>query len=316
MGLRRRTWFLIRLAIYVAVIAVLFLARGAPDWRAIGRLVTGKAAADSVLTIAGLDLAPELIAPLVEHYRRDYPKLTVTFNPGGTNQALEDLLNRRADVAFLYRPPTVAEQALFKTIDGDTAVVVPVAIGAVALLAAAGGETAALDTAAVRQLLGTGRAAGCERLYVPDPNDGLWEAAHERLGAAPLDDAAAAAAGVVFLADAAAVASALVADPRACGLVSSFSLRLAADSPYVARPVRGGLAGTPAQPTYANLVTGSYPLYHWLYAACRGRGGIEGAKFVTHLASARGQRQVRRAGAVPAQQVAREIVVTREPPGD
>jgi hypothetical protein len=62
-------------------------------------------------------------------------------------------------------------------------------------------------------------------------------------------------------------------------------------------------------------VTGDYPLHHKLYVACRATGGIEGTKFVTHLASDRGQRQVRRAGAVPARNVAREIVITRDPPG-
>ena len=82
---RRRTWFLIRLVVYVAIVAALFAVRGAPDWRAMGRLITGKAAADSVLTIAGCDLAPDLTDKLLESYRRDYPALSVRTTPGGTN---------------------------------------------------------------------------------------------------------------------------------------------------------------------------------------------------------------------------------------
>jgi len=311
MSQRRRTWFLIRLAIYVAVVAVLYAVRGAPDWQAIRQFATGRTAGDSLLTIAGADLAPWLVEPLVEHYRRDYPALAVRMNPGGTNQALEDLMNRRADVAFLYRPPTAAEQAQLRQIDGDTAVVVPVAIGAVTLISSARTDTVILDLDAIRELLLTGQTASCERLYVPDPNDGLWDAARLRLGAP--DQAGP---HVVFLADAAAVADAVASDTNAWGLVSSFTVDLARDSRLTAQLLRGDLDAEPARPTSANLVNGRYPLYHWLYAACRGRGGIEGAKFVTHLASARGQRQVQRVGAVPAQQVAREIIITREPPGD
>ena len=55
-----------------------------------------------------------------------------------------------------------------------------------------------------------------------------------------------------------------------------------------------------AAPSYENLAVGAYPLHHVLYAACRGNGSLEGAKFVTHLASARGLRQVERAGVLPA----------------
>ena len=72
---------------------------------------------------------------LVAHYRRDYPDLDIRIQGGGTNQALEDLVNRRADVAFLSRPPTPAEQDLFRQVDGDTAIVEPVGIGAIVVLA-------------------------------------------------------------------------------------------------------------------------------------------------------------------------------------
>jgi ABC-type phosphate transport system substrate-binding protein len=310
MSSRRRTWFLVRLAIYVAVVAVLYVVRGEPDWRAVGRLLGGARDGPAELIVAGSDLAPRLIPPLLDHYRRDYPDLTVNLTGGGTNQALEDLLNRRADVAFLLRPPTAEEQAQLRAVDGDTAVVVAIAIGGLAVVTAAGADSSALDLAAVRRLLATGIIGGCERLYAPDPNDGLWDAARLRLEGPKVPGDA-----VVFLADAAAVVGAVTQDVGACGLVSTLTVDLEVGGPLSPRPLHAGADQTPARPTYANLVTGAYPLYHWLYVACRGRGGIEGTKFVTHLASARGQRQVRRAGAVPARQVAREILITREPPG-
>jgi len=310
MALQRRTWFLVRLAIYVVVIAVLFAVRGMPDWGALRRLASGETGGPTALTIAGGDLAPPLVASLVAHYRSDYPALTVHLTRGATNQALEDLVNRRADVAFLLRPPTGTEQAELRSVDGDTVIWAPVAIGAVALVSAAGADTTALDLDAVRSLLATGRAEGCLRLYAPDPNEGVWDAARLRLGgpehAGP---------EVVFLADPAAVASAVATETGACGLVSTFTVDLAEAGTLAARSLRAGPDAAPVRPTYANLVTGAYPLYHWLYVACRGRGGIEGAKFVTYLASDRGQRQVRRAGAVPARQVARQVVITRDPPG-
>lgn len=310
MASRRRTWFLVRLAVYVAVVAVLFVVRGKPDWRAMTRLVTGQATADSVLTIAGRDLAPDLVDQLIAHYTRDYPRVTVRTTRGGTNQALEDLINRQADVAFLYRLPTAAEQAQMHAIDGDTVVVVPIAVGAAALIAAAGADTAALDLAGFRQLLAPAQAGGHARLYTVDPNDGLLAAIGQRLGGT-----VAIGPDVVFLVDTQAVISAVTSDATAWGLVSSFSTDLAGKHEIVTRPLSAGAGAPSVRPVHEHLVTGDYPLFHSLYVACRGRGGIEATKFVTHLASARGQSQVRRSGAVPAQLVPRSIVITREPPG-
>ncbi len=302
---RRRTWFLIRLAVYITVIAVLFVVRGRVDLDPARRLLSVANAADSTLTIAGRDLAPALIDELLAGYARDYPALTVTLTAGGTNQALEDLLNRRADVAFLYRPPTAAEQAQLRTLDGDTAVVVQVAVGGLAFLAASDAAPPSLTVAQVA----AATAGGGARVYAPDPNEGSWDALRQRLAWSGDHEPA----GVVFLADAGAVIEAVAADPGTLGLASTFTLR---DDPRVQRVALSAAADdTAAAPTFTNLVTGAYPLYHWLYVACRARGGIQGAKFVTHLASPRGQRQVERAGVVPAQQVAREIILTRDPIG-
>jgi hypothetical protein len=63
------------------------------------------------------------------------------------------------------------------------------------------------------------------------------------------------------------------------------------------------------------VATGTYPLHHRLYLACRENGSREGGKFLTYLASARGLRQVERAGVVPARQNAREIILTTSPVG-
>ncbi len=180
---RRRTWFLIRLAVYVIVIAVLFVVRGRVDLGPAQRLLSGASAADSTLTIAGRDLAPALVDELVASYRRDYPALAVRLTEGGTNQALEDLLNRRADVAFLYRPPTAAEQAQLRTLDGDTAVVVPVAVGGLAVVAA-GGATPPNLTVAQIAATAAGGDGGTARMYAPDPNEGAWDALRQRLGLA------------------------------------------------------------------------------------------------------------------------------------
>ncbi len=302
---RRRTWFLIRLAVYIIVIAVLFVVRGRVDLGPARQLLSVATAADSTLTIAGRDLAPVLVDELLAGYSRDYPSLTVTLTAGGTNQALEDLLNRRADVAFLYRPPTASEQAQLRTLDGDTAVVVQVAVGGLALLAASASAPTSMTVAQVAASA-AGRGA---RFYAPDPNEGSWDALRQRLGLSGDTGPA----GIVFLADVGAVVAAVAADPGTLGLASTFTL---ADDARVRRVALSAAADdTAAAPTFTNLVTGAYPLYHWLYVACRSRGGIQGAKFVTHLASPRGQRQVERAGVVPAQQVAREIILTRDPIG-
>jgi ABC-type phosphate transport system substrate-binding protein len=305
---RRRTWFLIRLAVYIAAIAVLFVARSGVDLRPMRRLLSTGSAADSALTIAGRDLAPALIDELLADYRRDYPTLAITLTVGSTNQSLENLLNRQADVAFLYRPPTASEQAQLRAVDGDTAEVIPVAVGGLAVITADAAATRSLTVAQIAATV-AGHGDGAGRMYIPDANEGAWDALRLKLGLASEDSAA----GVVFLADAKAVVDAVVADPGTLGLVSTFTLP---DDARVRRVTVSAAPGvTAAAPTFTNLVTGAYPLYHWLYVACRTRGGIQGTKFVTHLASARGQRQVEHAGIVPARQVAREIILTHEPLG-
>ena len=77
---------------------------------------------------------------------------------------------------------------------------------------------------------------------------------------------------------------------------------------------RPGSLGT--EPTYETVAGGDYPLFVSLFVACRTNGGIQGGKFLTHLASGRGQRQIERAGCIPARQVLREIFLTTKAVGE
>ena len=123
---------------------------------------------------------------LAVEYQHDYPALTFNLLPGGTNQALEALLSREADVAFTYRLPTVAEQELFRAADGDTAVVLSVGVGGLVLLAGSEAGTGPVTMAALAAALALPAGAGaelpgglapfCERLYACDPNEGSWDA--------------------------------------------------------------------------------------------------------------------------------------------
>lgn len=309
MASRRRTWFLVRLAIYIAVIATLALVRGGVGWRRIaGALSTDHG--HPALVIAGRDLAPELVDVLVSKYRLDYPDLEVTVRGGGTNQALQDLINGRADVALLYRMPGEDERRLFRAADGDTAIVVPVALGGIALLAPLTGDTTAIALPELDAFLAGRPSTLRPPLYATDPNDGLWQAFRG-------DPQPSATAPVVLLADAGAVLAAARDGGGALGLASTLTLPadLAAAGVH-AMSVAAHADSAPAAPTLENLAAGRYPLRHRLYAACRATGGIEAAKFLTHLAGGRGQRQVERAGYLPDSRVLRDIVLTRHPVGD
>jgi len=347
---RRRSWLLIRIALYLAVILGLILTRGGIPWRQFKTALEGAGNEHPTLTLVGRDLAPPLVERLATEYQRDYPALTVDLLPGGTNHALEALLAREADAAFLLRPPTAREQDLFRQADGDTAVVVAIGVGGLVLLAGSGATAGPLTVDALRAALapaggglepGSGLAPYCERLYACDPNEGSWDALLEALGLAPAqvaegsEDATASPAAenapatsdmaaqkgnhVVFLANPAAVIAAVAADPGAWGLVSTLDTGL---DPAAGPPAGTGFVGVvvssdkaAVSPTGANIATGDYPLHHFLYVACRGSGNLEGGKFVTHLASARGLRQVERAGVVPAKLVARTIQLSRDPVG-
>ena len=316
MGLSRKSWVRYRVVIYSVVAVTIFAFRNHLDWSRLTNLVQPEDTRNQSLVLAGRDLAPALIDALIEHYHRDYPTLAIQPNGGGTNQALEDLLNRRADVAFLSRPPTPAEQELFRQVDGDTAIVMPIGVGGLIVLAGAETDAVAAPALSTDQLAGL--LAGntlhlCDRFYAADPNYGFWAAAARRLGRdpAPVDTAT-----VVYLANDDEVRRAVTNDPRAMGMVVSYDLPVQADPGTAPRivPVTETAGADGVAANYENVASGDYPLYVPLLVACRSNGGIQGSKFVTHLGSGPGQRQVERAGCVPAWQVLREIILTTDPP--
>jgi ABC-type phosphate transport system substrate-binding protein len=331
MGFGRKSWLRYRVVIYTVVAVGVFIYRNHIDWSRLTAAFPGREQAEPTLVLAGRDLASGLVDVLVDHYRSDYPELEIRSMPGGTNQALEDLVNRRADVAFLSRPPTPAEQDLFRQVDGDTAIVEPVGLGGILVLA--GSETfqddpvpranPGLTVEQVSRLMAGDMQGYGDRFYAADPNLGHWSAAAKLVGRAPdpVDHAS-----IVYLADDREVASAVANDPRSLGMVVSFNLPA---SPMPTFPARGDTATGPrivsladrpgdqrVGPTYGTVAEGAYPLFVSLFVACRTNGGIQGGKFLTHLASGRGQRQIERAGCIPARQVLREIYLTTKDLGE
>lgn len=313
---RRLVWLLFRLTAYVVVLVLLFQARNSVDWRHLFSRTRTEGAPPNTLTIAGIEQAPGLLGGLITAYRHDYPRVQVMREPGGTVQALELLVNRGCDVAFTLRPVSYSEQQIFRQATGDTAVVNRIALGGLLLIGAVGNTQQVLSRSEVRQLALVGSIDRIDRLYAPDPNSGLWAAFLECL--APESPDSARGAGVIYLADEAAVIEAVRHDPRSIGLASSLSL----PESLVSRGVQPlALAGdtsgnAPVAPTYETIGNAHYPLVHYLHAVSRPGGGLEGNMFVTHLTSSRGQRQIERAGYLPSRQALRSILLTTDPIGN
>lgn len=299
----RKSWLQIRVAIYLSLVAVLFLVRSNDRWRSL--LPSPSPSSERVLQISGRGVAPELVDHIVADFLREFPSCEIRIAGGGTAQALEDLINRRADVAILNRPPTSGEQQLFRSVEGDSARWFPIALGGIALFRRAPND-AAISLETLRDCLLHGAGAGFERLYVPDPNLGLWDAL-----AARLDVAAPNSANVVFVRDIPEVLNAVRGDLDGVGVVSTLALAAAqAPSGLCSVPVRTSHDSV-ASPTYEEIGAGAYPLHHFVYLACLARGGIEANMFITQITSARGQRRLERAGFLPARRVLREVVLGR-----
>ncbi len=304
-GLRARVW------IYLAILAALILYRGVPAIRAY--LAEQRSVRDrSVLTLAGLDQAPVLIMRVVDVYKSLYPEVDLRVNGGGTRQALEDLFNRRADVAFTSRLMTEEESAIIRGI-GDTALSFPVALGGIAVVTAESSPFDAIPANRLREaLMGTGTGLGpgdeaVERIYAADPNLGLWTALTQQLGL-PEEPAR----PVTWLAGDREVIQAVSADPGSIGFVSTLCLppdleRLGARAVAISREPDEPASG----PTEGSVAGGEYPLYHYLYVSCRPEGGGLASGFVSFLQSGRGQRLVEREGFLPARAVPREIILTK-----
>ena len=304
-----------RFLLYGAVLLVILLVRFLPEVR---DRVDGRGAPGSLegrLVLSGLDLAPRLIPRVAAVYQDLYPEHEIRIRPGGTRQALEDLLNRRANVAFLNRPLTFDEEEIVRGV-GDSTLSFPIALGAIAVLAARGAPIDSLPVGKLRAWLRERRADGSRfagggevRFYAPDPNLGLWEALLRQL-----DLPASVGEEVYWLASDLEVAEAVARDPHGIGFASLLALDRDLDRLAVRalRVPRGGEASA-VPPSAEEVATGAYPLYHYLYAACRPQGGALASGFVSFLYSGRGQRLVAREGFLPARDAPREIYLTSRP---
>ena len=310
---RRPTRLFIRVAFYVLVMAVVFIIRGQQVQRGVGFRLSNESDTVTTITLVGRELAPSVIPRLVSNYHRDYPRLHVIVEDGGTARALEAIANRPATVGLLYRPPTRSEQAKIRSAVNDSVLYFPGALGGIVVLV---NPVSAVDSLVLDDLRGFLRDdadARFDHFYAPDPNQGLWDAFRAGLGFSENEETSP---RVTFLKDESAVVQAVAADPRGFGIGSTLSLpdSLADRGVRVVKISRD--AGSAAvRPGYEQIGYGEYPLFHYLYVACLAKGSVRAAMFVTQLTSDRGQRQIERAGVLPARQTARPIVLTRHPVG-
>jgi ABC-type phosphate transport system substrate-binding protein len=312
----RPSWLFARIAFYLLVVVVVFMLRG-PGFKQTGGGVGFRLSAESdtvkTITLSGLELAPDLIPGLVSDYEWRFPQLHIRVQDGGTARALEEMVNQRAAVGLMYRPPTREEKTIVMSAVNDSVLYFPIALGGIQLLSNDNSGLDSLDVNDLRRAMRGGQHPGFERVYAPDPNQGLWDAFRSCLGfatGAPVPDT------VTFLADEKAVVDAVIADPRAIGITSTLSVPDTVVSAGVhALAVRADGKPVAALPEYTKIGYGEYPLFHYLYAACLANGSVRGAMFVTYLTSDRGQRKVERAGFLPARQTARAIVISRQPLG-
>jgi ABC-type phosphate transport system substrate-binding protein len=313
----RPKWLFVRVAFYLLVVVVVIVLRG-PAFRTTGGGAGFRFPTESdtvkTITLSGVELAPELVPRLISDYTWSFPQLHIIPVEGGTARALEALANHRASVGLMYRPPNREERDIMLSAVKDSVLYFPIALGGIEVLAHDGTGVDSLDANDLRRALRGEKIAAFDTVYAPDPNQGLWDALRSCLGfsaSAPVPDT------VTFLKDEKEVVDAVIADPRGIGIASTLSLPDTVVTTGVhAVAIRADKGGAAAMPEYERIGYGDYPLFHYLYAACLANGSVRGAMFVTHLTSDRGQRQIERAGFLPARQTARAIVITRHPPGD
>jgi ABC-type phosphate transport system substrate-binding protein len=310
-GRPRATFLRARIWVYVSVIVVLLAVRVVPGL--VGRWKASERArnAPKTLTVAGIDLAPSLIPRIVDAYRVLYPRIQFRLLPGGTRQALEDLFNLRADVAFTSRPMTPEELRIVHAI-GDSALSFPIALGGIAILGSLGAAPDSLSVDELRAIL-RGDAAPLRpaHLYAADPNLGLWTALTGQLG---LPDSAGA--QVSWMANDFDVIQAVGADRGTIGFASTLALPADLERRGVRTVgIRGQQTWSAAPLSTDNVAGGAYPLYHYLYVSCRPEGGPLASGFVSFLNSGKGQRLVEREGFLPARAMPREIELVQRPIG-
>jgi ABC-type phosphate transport system substrate-binding protein len=313
-------WFF-WVAFYTLVMAAVFILRGQQERPGLGIRLPSESDTVTTITVAGRELAPDLMPTLIEKYEQIYPKYHVRLEDGGTVRALEALANQRAQVALLYRLPTPEERAAVRSAVRDTVLCFPIALGGVAILANSLNHVESVAMEDLRRVARDEEDARFDRLYAPDPNQGLWGAFLQGLGIAEgASTNTTERARITFLKDEAAVLEAVLADPRGLGIASTFTLpdslpELAGGRAVRAVPVLPDTGLVPVEPGFEQIGYGEYPLYHYLYVACLAYGSVRGSMFVTHLTSDRGQRHVERAGYLPARQIIRQIYLTRRPLG-
>lgn len=298
-----------RILIYVVFLGGLFAWRFLPVLTPTIKKVPGLEKRGGGLVISGTDNAPDLLMQTVVQFQSDYPKIRIDLEGGGTVRALEDLLNKRAGVAALSRPPTERELRIAVE-HGDSLLSFPIALGGIAILAprAAGLEAITLDD--LRGLL-TGVPSealarkGITRFYGPDPNSGLWEVLLERLGYEGVFQPR-----YIPLATGERVVEALRQDPNGIGFASDLTYTLPGDDTTIVELRVGASLAAAVLPTRAHLIEGGYPLYHHLYLCTTpGRDALAGG-FVTYYTQPTGQRWVAKQGFLPARLPTREIRLT------
>jgi ABC-type phosphate transport system substrate-binding protein len=313
---RRTAWRLVRLTAYLIVAILLFRSKAGVDWRhLVGRAPTTDTPANTVV-IGGDDLAPGLVDRLLAPFLRDHPDLRTRREGGGTNRALERVINRESDLALTTRPPTATEQRLAEEATGDTLVVHRLALDAVVAWRAAAAPPTVVDPAGLRRLALEGPVGDMERLVVSDPNDGTWGAFLAIVAPGTPDSAAGP--SVRFVADAGEVLAAVRADPGALGLTGWLAHPEPDRPPGVqAVPITGPAPGAaPVSATYEKIGTGEYPLVHTLHVVARPGGGVAAAMLLTYLVGDDGQRQIERAGYLPARRALRTVVLSTDPIGE
>ena len=115
-------------------------------------------ASEGTIIITGSDNAPGLVRETIAQFSSDYPKIEMSMSGGGTIAALEDLLNRRADVAILSRPPSPREIEIASE-HGDSLLYFPVALGGISLLSNRSSGIASVSVDHLRHVVEGGAGA-------------------------------------------------------------------------------------------------------------------------------------------------------------
>ncbi|MCA9751957.1 MAG: hypothetical protein KC591_07180 [Gemmatimonadetes bacterium] len=298
----RRVGVPIRVAIYVAIVAALWFGRD--DVR---RLVLTPSEPDRPLVVSGRLAAPAIVAELLDEFAAKYPEVKLRDGRGDAIEALEDLLNRRTDVAFSLRAPTDEELAFFRETAEDSLGVWPVATGALVVWTRADTAIEAISLDSLATFLATGDGAPYSHVYAPAPASGVPDALASRRAdlRLPASDPR-----VIWVADEEAVRASLAADPTAIGIGAAWG-RADFDDPPGLRilPLRrpGGALVRPGPET---LTSGDYPLYLHLVVSSALSRRRESSMFVTWVADDRIQRRLDRSGFVPARWTSRPVVLT------